>query len=644
MLPRLAAMWHLSRIVALLLWVLAVATSTSEDADAASLIDRDTNHSHEQQHILHPIPSPPASQQPSKPDVSSSMIANALQDLHTALSTMQDEYFSLWLGKWTTAIDWTAAVMGTHLSSTLSSLSHSLSYTMPGTFDKSVKLDVEAQMIENEINKYFSQSITYFFGEDVFGIRNQAFDDMLWVVLGWLEGIRFIESHSERHYPLTEGKRKEEAEWHARQFIPTFAHRSRIFYELAERGWDWEVCGGGMTWNPHLLPYKNAITNELFISASIGMYLYFPGDDNCSPFVNAADSSKHPKRDELRAAEHACEDRTSHSTYDPKYLAEAINGYNWLKNSGMTNAQGLYTDGFHIHDYGKNGTIGTGKCDERNEMVYTYNQGVILSGLRQLWEATGNLTYLEDGHELVRNVIRATGWTDTDIPHFVSFEVPEHLAKEKRDATKQKPKPNSLPQNWSGLGSAGILSELCDSAGTCSQDAQTFKGIFFHHLTTFCTPLPRYPVAPGQTYGASKEIAALHRRSCNEYAPWVIHNAQAALRTRDSKGRFGAWWGAGIDSSKSLNDHEGTGEWTEKHVPKPQLPPRAMDYRNMPSYEDEYREFRGERLVEEQNGAVRVHGDVNDRGRGRTVETQGGGVAVVKAMWEFLRRFEEDVG
>ena len=39
-----------------------------------------------------------------------------------------------------------------------------------------------------------------------------------------------------------------------------------------------------MSWNPYLEPYKNAITNELFISASIGMYLYFPGDDNDSPF------------------------------------------------------------------------------------------------------------------------------------------------------------------------------------------------------------------------------------------------------------------------------------------------------------------------------------------------------------------------
>jgi hypothetical protein len=33
------------------------------------------------------------------------------------------------------------------------------------------------------------------------------------------------------------------------------------------------------------------------------------------------------------------------------------------------------------------------------------------------------------------------------------------------------------------------LQDICDVDGTCSQDAQTFKGIFFHQLTLFCNPL-----------------------------------------------------------------------------------------------------------------------------------------------------------
>lgn len=533
---------------------------------------------------------------------------------------MQTEYFSLWLGKWTTAIDWTAAVMGTYISATLSSLSHSLSYTMPGTFDKTRKLDVEAQMVENEINKYFGQSVAYYFGEDYFAIRNQAFDDMLWVVLGWLESIQFINAHAQTHYPPSTEAPGGEGKWHALQFIPPFAHRARVFYELAEKGWDWKLCGGGMTWNPRLLPYKNAITNELFISASVGMYLYFPGDDNCSPFMGA--EARRPDYKMLRAQEQgdakACSGPIalpSAPTYDPIYLANAINGYDWLANSGMRNEQGLYVDGFHIKDYERNHS--KTECDERNEMVYTYNQGVLLSGLRGLWEATGNRTYLEDGHELIRDVIRATGWRKPAVPvrSFDDSEKPSTL-------TKFTPLSRG---GWAGLGVHGILAELCDPSGTCNQNGQTFKGIFFHHLTTFCTPLPLTPVKPGKTYGAPRVTAALHRRSCNEYAPWIIHNARAALNTRDEKGRFGMWWGASLS-------HEDPDVW---------LPRDAKDWRNDPN--GAWRDFP---IVGEESNfeeGLTNKNDPNDRGRGRTVETQGGGVAVVRAMWEFLRRFEDEV-
>lgn len=532
---------------------------------------------------------------------------------------MQDHYFSLWLGKWTTAIDWTSAVMGTYISATLSSLSRSIDYKMPGTFDKSRKLDVEAQMVENEINKYFAHSTSYYFGEDYFAIRVQAFDDMLWVVLGWLEATQFIEGHSGNHYSSNTAGNEA---WHARQFIPAFAHRARVFYELAEQGWDWRLCGGGMTWNPRLLPYKNAITNQLFISASVGMYLHFPGDENCSPFLSQYD----------RGLSHVDElydecDEDIRGRYDPVYLASAVNGYKWLKNSGMTNDQGLYTDGFHISGYRQNHSKTT--CDERNEMVYTYNQGVILSGLRGLWEATGGVEYLEDGHELVRNVIRATGWTKTDI-FTPSFTAPQPR-KRNRDNTAEGTK--ELPSDWHGLGSNGILTELCDPSGRCNQDGQTFKGIFFHHLTAFCAPLPVRAARPGKTHAATRIVANLHGNSCKEYTAWVIHNAQAALSTRDSEDRFGGWWGS-PDSGPEKQSRSFTSEQS--------LPERATDYRNTPTdpdgtYADGEPIAPSDRFLVGPTVRKVATGDLNDRGRGRTVETQGSGLAVVRAMWEFLR-------
>lgn len=554
-------------------------------------------------------------------------VTNALQDLHNALETMQSEYFSLWLGKWTSAIDWTSAVMGTHISAALYSLSHSLTYTMPGTFDERRKLDVEAQMVENEINKYFGQVITYFFGEDYFSIRMQAYDDMLWVVLGWLESIRFINGHSARHYPSSNERTQGESEWHARQFIPAFAHRARIFYELAEEGWDWHLCGGGMTWSPHLLPYKNAITNELFISASIEMYLYFPGDDNCSPFMSAKDSGDHPNWKTVHQQElgetSTCESVSSRSSFDPIYLANAVNGYTWLKESGMIDSHGLYTDGFHIRDYEKNRSKTT--CDERNNMIYTYNQGVVLSGLRGLWEATGNTSYLEDGHTLIRNVIHATNWTSTTLAPSISLST-------------TSPQSQKLATLSSVLGTSGILTEACDPSGTCSQDSQTFKGIFFHHLTTFCVPLPKTARIPGKTHAADRVTAKLHRASCNEYTPWVLHNARAALGTRNKKGLFGSWWNAGTETLEScLNKERMEGI----------LPNGARDYRNdgvVESARGTVDRVEDNRMVRHMPKAVRsADNDLNDRGRGRTVETQGGGVSVTRAMWEFLRNYEEDV-
>ncbi|KAF1916622.1 glycosyl hydrolase family 76-domain-containing protein [Ampelomyces quisqualis] len=488
--------------------------------------------------------------------------SGALRDLRSALDTMQGQYFSLWLGKWTTAIDWTAAVMGTYMSATLTSLSRSIDHGRSRRIHESSN---EARLIENEINKYFGQSTASYFGEETFEIRMQAFDDMLWVVLEWLESIKFIKSHSSAHHVSEAGQ----ARWHAEQFIPIFAHRARIFHELAKQGWDWRLCGGGMTWNPRLNPYKNAITNQLFISASVNMYLHFPGDNNCSPLLSAQNKAsviKEPNmQDEYDCDEQHINDR---GRRDPIFLQSAINGYDWLRNSHMLNDQGLYTDGFHIRDYRTNKSAT--ECNDRNEMVYTYNQGVILSGLRGLWEATGNPSYLRDGHDLVANVIAATGHGDRD-------------------------------DKWHGLGSQGILTERCDPSASCNQDGQAFKGIFFHHLTTFCQAVPHH----GSSHATTEESASWHTNECRRYTPWVVHNAKAALATRDPQGRFGSWWNPTAVLEVAILDG-------------------ARDYRNVLHIDERMRE-------------ERASGDPNDRGRGRTVETQGGGVAVVRAMYEFMK-------
>ncbi|KAG8623761.1 hypothetical protein KVT40_008737 [Elsinoe batatas] len=515
----------------------------------------------------------------------------SLQHVQDALKVMQDNWYQLWVGTWPTAIDWTAAVMNTYVTSTLMSLSKHL-YSSPALTSS------EALLLQSDIGKYFAHNTAFYFGENAFAIRNQAYDDMLWVVLGWLQSTKFITSHNLSLQSATP--------WHATQFIPALSHRARIFYDLAAKGWDARLCNGGMTWNPSLAPYKNAITNQLFISASISMYLHFPGDNNSSPFL----SRLTPSGLDLDPA----------PPRFPTHLTTAISAYTWLGSSNMTNHLGLYVDGFHVSGWSWRNRTGTGKCDDRNEMVYTYNQGVILSGLRGLWEATANITYLLDGHALITNVIAATGFSSSGT-HQLS---------------------------WSGLGRSGILEDYCDARGTCNQDGHTFKGIFFQHLMQFCQPLPLAPKTPGKTHRADAATFALHRNSCRSYTAWVKRNARAAWGTRDAEGRMGGWWTVGL---ADMGDGEG-----EKVVKEGgELPAGAVDYRNRRGLvRDEVwsgmsvgqgegwerwsprgGEGKAEDDVEMREG--RGERDLNDRGRGRTVESHGGGLSVLRAAWEFGR-------
>ncbi|ELR05334.1 hypothetical protein GMDG_07317 [Pseudogymnoascus destructans 20631-21] len=380
---------------------------------------------------------------------------------------------------------------------------------------------------ESLINRFMSHLMGFYFGQDALTLRSEAYDDMLWVVLEWLEAIKFVDSHS-TELLYAQGL----PSWYGEEWIPGFAHRARIFWDLASGGWDVSACGGGMVWSPHLSPYKNAITNELFITASISMYLQFPSDDNASPF---------------QAGENNGSSRAPVGKKDPKFLDAAIVGYEWLASSNMRNSKGLYIDGFHISHNRHHGHAGERhmECNIRNQMVYTYNQGVLLSGQRGLWEATGSREYLEDGHALISSVINATGF-DLD-SQSVYTEAASNNSSHPRLGT------------WHGIGRHGILEEACDAYGNCSQDAQTFKGIFFHHFALFCEPLPAYVVKPGETVDIPtfEKLKAWHVQKCKSYGAWVQRNAAAAKETLDSDGKAGMWWGAHLMTAWGTNEKGG---------------------------------------------------------------------------------------
>ncbi|KAG9258164.1 glycosyl hydrolase family 76-domain-containing protein [Emericellopsis atlantica] len=533
----------------------------------------------------------------------------SLEDMFSALQVLQGDYYDADYGTWPTAIDWTAAFAQTLLSGALTTLTESLA-----SFEPSISF---AQK-ENLLMSYFHQLVGSYYGQDTLSIRGEAYDDILWVALGWLEAVEFVSTHSALHYPPNTTNSTDhqclrqvlqDLPWHGHSWVPSFAHRSRIFWGLASRGWTDDLCHGGMVWNPRLSPYKNAITNELWISASIAMYQYFPGDNFTAPWLQ---QSAFPDR-------------------DPAHLAGAVEGYKWLVGVNMTNNQGLFVDGYHIDSRKANNR----ECDLRDEMVYTYNQGVILTGLRGLWSVTGAPSYLTDGHRLIQAVINATGW----------------------DFTRSQPvdqfRSGSLPP-WRGIGRAGILEERCDASGTCSQDSQTFKAIFFHHLTAFCKP-----IETSNAHGIDQNhTAALHKGACAEYVAWTRHNAVAALGTRID-GKFGMWWGPGlfgnVMATKSSDgiDHDAanTTDYRDEGTPVDRIWGREPW---SPGSEGVLRRQGAATIQENTNVREKVlsrirtlagrppkeGNDPNARGRGRTVETQMGGLAVLRAYWVLSRSSE----
>jgi predicted alpha-1,6-mannanase (GH76 family) len=151
-------------------------------------------------------------------------------------------------------------------------------------------------------------------------------------------------------------------------------------------GWD-DVCEGGVWWN-FSRDYKNAIPNELFLTLAARLYQRDPGEQS--------------------------------------YLMWALREWNWFRQSDMINASHLINDGLK-------------DCQNNGGPTWTYNQGVILGGLADLYRITGEDRYLHQAEAIA----------DAVLCHLVNDE--------------------------------GILIESCEATGCDSNGAQ-FKGIFMHNL------------------------------------------------------------------------------------------------------------------------------------------------------------------
>ncbi|KAF7190755.1 hypothetical protein HII31_07914 [Pseudocercospora fuligena] len=482
-----------------------------------------------------------------------------------AVATLQSTFFNGTYYPGT--LQWINALIDTIVASTQETFTTGLETyngNIPGA-------QTTATEIQNNIQKYYSQIEAYYGGEDTIQIFDAAYDDAQWVVLEWLEVIRFLEQYN-AYTQSNLGQSK----------TADYAHRAHIFYNIVQDKFNTSQCDGGLTWNPTLATYKNAITNELFVSSSIAMYFFFPGDSNMDPY---------PHPDYRAQTNKTLPPLPYLAPHDPLLLQNAKETWSWMKSHNFTNSQGLIVDGFHISD-------GQTSCDERNEMVYTYNQGVMLSGLRYLWEATSETSYLTDGYNLIDTVIRATGWS---APGYAQAG------------------------EWAGLGRNGILEDYCDAPANCSNDNLIFKGAYFEHMDIFCNALPTLtPMVAGISKLASSDLAEQHYTKCNSYSPWVQHNAWAALSTRNSSGVFGEWWGAPFYNKTQA-------PWPQYAEEKPK---GSWDIWNDPGllnqspWKCEGLQYgcgggRGRRLKKRQ--------DTGEDGQVRGVATQAQGLSVVKA-------------
>jgi predicted alpha-1,6-mannanase (GH76 family) len=150
-------------------------------------------------------------------------------------------------------------------------------------------------------------------------------------------------------------------------------------------------CNGGIWWNT-TANYKNAITNELFLELTAGLHNAISGDTT--------------------------------------YLSWANQEWTWL-----STGSNLIGSNYLISDGDTPPSSGVGDCTTGGT-TWTYNQGVILAGLTELYKATGNSSLLTEAQNIA-------------------------------DAAILK------------LNATGVLNEPCS---TCDSDQQSFKGIFVRGL------------------------------------------------------------------------------------------------------------------------------------------------------------------
>ncbi|KAK3939863.1 hypothetical protein QBC46DRAFT_262320 [Diplogelasinospora grovesii] len=151
---------------------------------------------------------------------------------------------------------------------------------------------------------------------------------------------------------------------------PGFLDMAEHIFEDMKAGTD-STCGGGIWWSKDR-NYKNAIANELYLSVAASL-------------ANRVPSNK------------------------AYYLSIAESQWTWFRNSGMINSNNLINDGLTIQS--------NGQCVNNGDNTWSYNQGVILGGLVELYKATGDSSYLTEAATIATAAIALLSSSSTGVIH-----------------------------------------------------------------------------------------------------------------------------------------------------------------------------------------------------------------------------------
>lgn len=161
-----------------------------------------------------------------------------------------------------------------------------------------------------------------------------AYDDTQWWALTWLNA-----------YELTHDS--------------AYLQMAETMFTYVTNAWTPSQCGGGLIWMT-TNAYTNAVTNELFLKLSSGLY---------------------------------------QATHQQTYLTWANEELSWFNASGMLNSSNLINDGLSVS------STSPSSCQNNGQTTWTYNQGSILGGLVSLYQITHNQADLTEAENIANATI-----------------------------------------------------------------------------------------------------------------------------------------------------------------------------------------------------------------------------------------------